>query len=81
MTSDECTCGRLRVGLTVTEARDWNPDCPKHGTASAWYASPAQRDKRAEASARLRDLQRRAADARKAARHVEGDGPIMEVTT
>jgi hypothetical protein len=63
-----CTCGRICVGPVVTEARSWDPDCPDHGTASAWWNSTDQVEQRREQDERLRDLQRRAAAARKAAR-------------
>lgn len=32
-----CVCGRIRVGMKVTENRNWNPDCPEHGIGSEWY--------------------------------------------
>ncbi len=60
----ECRCGRMSIG----ESRNWNPDCPEHGTTSAWWNSPEQKVKRQDQSDRLRDLQRRAAEARRAAR-------------
>lgn len=41
---EDCTCGRLAVGLTVTEARNWNPNCPDHGVKSPWYNSEEQID-------------------------------------
>lgn len=63
-----CSCARIKVGMTVTESRNWNPDCPVHGTESDWYRSPEQVAKRREDSRRLRNLQRRARDARRAAR-------------
>jgi len=28
-----CTCGRINIGMKVTEHRNWSPDCPKHGTS------------------------------------------------
>ena len=62
-----CSCGRIRVGRTVTEHRNWNPDCTEHGTASAWWKSPEQVEKREAQSQRLRDLQARAREARRAA--------------
>ena len=48
MTSDTCTCGRIKVGNEVTELRNWNPDCAEHGTDSAWWNSPEQVAKRQE---------------------------------
>lgn len=64
----KCRCGRIKVGLETTESRNWNPDCPVHGVGSAWWASPEQQQARAALSQRLRDLQRRAAEARRQAR-------------
>lgn len=61
-----CTCGRIKVGGRLTESRNWSPDCPEHGLISEWYNSEVQKTKRREASARLRDLQRRAREARAA---------------
>jgi len=29
----DCTCGRINIGMKVTEHRNWSPDCPKHGTS------------------------------------------------
>lgn len=59
-----CKCGRIRVGMQLTEHRNWNPDCPDHGTESDWWKSPEQKAKREADNARLRDLQRRARGAR-----------------
>jgi len=63
-----CTCGRIKVGSTVTELRNWNPDCAEHGLRSGWYTSDEQVAKRAKDDERLRDLQLRAAEARRKAR-------------
>lgn len=63
-----CTCARVKIGTVVTESRNWNPDCLEHGTRSGWYLSPEQAAKRQEQDERLADLQRRARDARRAAR-------------
>ena len=40
--NDTCTCGRIAVGMTITETRNWNPDCPDHGKASTWWNSEEQ---------------------------------------
>jgi hypothetical protein len=32
-----CTCARIHVGMTVTGARDWSPDCLVHGLDTAWW--------------------------------------------
>lgn len=63
-----CTCGRIHVGSTTTELRNWNPACAEHGVESEWYADPVQVAKRAEDRQRLIDLQRRATEARRKAR-------------
>lgn len=64
---DDCTCARIAVGMTVTDTRNWNPDCAEHGTASAWWNSEEQRTARASRREHLIDLQRRAREARRAA--------------
>lgn len=60
----DCTCGWLKVGTYVTDTRTWASSCPEHGLKSAWYKSPEQVQKRKEQEEWLRDLQRRAAEAR-----------------
>lgn len=52
-----CTCGRLAVGMHVTAARNWNPDCAEHGLDSEWWNHPTQREERRQADHRLRQLQ------------------------
>lgn len=52
-----CTCGRIKLGSEVTEARNWNPDCPEHGTESAWWHSDVQVVGLRYDSARLRVVQ------------------------
>ena len=37
-----CTCGRIVLGSEATGSRNWNPDCPEHGTESVWWNSDAQ---------------------------------------
>jgi hypothetical protein len=68
--SAACTCGRIAIGLQVTDHRVWHPDCPEHGTGSAWWNSPEQQTARAERRERLRGLQARARQARTGARTV-----------
>jgi len=68
VTAAACTCGRIAVGMTVTEHRNWHPDCPEHGTDSTWWNSPEQQQARAERRERLIELQARAREARRAAR-------------
>lgn len=34
---DVCICGRLRVGLQVTEIRNLNLDCPQHGLGTDYW--------------------------------------------
>lgn len=48
---------------------NWNPDCPDHGQASEWWRSPEQVERRRAQSERLRDLQRRAREARARSRN------------
>ena len=67
----DCTCGRLAVGMTVTEVRNWHPDCPAHGMSSVWWNSQEQREKRDARRAELIDLQLRAREARRRARENE----------
>jgi len=64
---DTCTCARLMLGSTPTESRNWNPDCPEHGTESQWWRSDEQVAKRQADSERLRDLQAQAREARRRA--------------
>ncbi|MFB7738240.1 hypothetical protein ACFC08_28405 [Streptomyces sp. NPDC056112] len=56
--------------MTVTDARNWNPDCTEHGTASAWWNSEEQQAARAARREHLIDLWRRAREARRAAKGV-----------
>lgn len=70
-----CRCGVIKVGGKPTHNRDWTPDCPEHGTASTWYQSPEQIKKRATDNEQLRDLQRRAREARNAARRENVETP------
>jgi len=71
----ECSCPRLALGLQVTEARNWNPDCPEHGIESPWWHSEEQRAERAASRSRLLELQRRAREARKRAGSLHSDHP------
>lgn len=61
---NDCSCGRIAVGMTVTENRNWNPDCATHGLQSAWYRSPQQVQRRAQQETELREMYRRAREAR-----------------
>lgn len=61
-----CACGHIRIGMVVTENRNWSPDCEVHGLHSGYWKSSEQVEKRRVQSERLRDLQARAAAARKA---------------
>ncbi|GHD70084.1 hypothetical protein GCM10010317_076620 [Streptomyces mirabilis] len=63
----DCTCGRIAVGMTVTDTRNWHPDCAEHGTASVWWNSKEQQAARAARREQLIGLQRRAREARRAA--------------
>jgi hypothetical protein len=64
--SEKCTCGRLRIGLKLTENRNWHYDCPEHGVKSVWYRSDEQRKKRLEQQERTKWLQGLAAAKRQA---------------
>lgn len=68
MSSTDCSCGRIAVGMTITANRNWNPECAEHGLRSDWYRSPEQVTRRAQADEQLRDLYARARAARQAAR-------------
>jgi len=59
-----CTCGRIAIGMEVTEQRNWNPDCVEHGEGTDWYNDPERVAKRALYRERLIDLQRQAREAR-----------------
>lgn len=63
----DCSCSRIMVGRWDSGSRNWDPYCPEHGLRSEWWNSDEQTAKRAENNARLRDLQLRAREARKAA--------------
>lgn len=66
--NDYCSCSRIKIGMTVTEQRNWNPDCHEHGTMSKWYHSDEQVAKRQAQRERLLDLQTQAREARRRAR-------------
>jgi hypothetical protein len=68
VTATPCTCPRLAVGMTVTEVRNWNADCPAHGTASAWWNSPEQQADRVARRAESVALQAKAKEMRLRAR-------------
>jgi len=51
-----CTCSRIKIGTTVSDTKNLNPECPLHGTESVWYNDPEQVKKRGERSQRLREL-------------------------
>ena len=52
----KCTCSYIKIGTKTSNTKNLNPDCPLHGTGSAWYNSPEQVKKRDERSQRLREL-------------------------
>lgn len=52
-----CTCPYIKLGSEQTDARNWNPDCPEHGTDSEWYRSEAQVLHRQIDSIKLRMIQ------------------------
>jgi hypothetical protein len=74
-----CSCGVLRAGSTDTGARNWNPDCAEHGTASTWYIDPATVAARAEQSARAVRAQRLARLARTHGVHHNHTGDVTDV--
>ncbi len=53
----DCNCGRLMIGSHATNTLNWNPDCHRHGTESAWWNSPEQVEKRSQENEHLRTLQ------------------------
>ena len=61
-----CTCGRIVVGTTVTNNRNWNPDCIHHGTESKWWNSPEEVARREAQRQRSAELQRQAREKRQA---------------
>ncbi|MFE6500733.1 hypothetical protein [Kitasatospora sp. NPDC057738] len=62
-----CTCGRIAIGLEVTDHREWHRDCRQHGVYSTWWNSPEQQAARETRRQSSIDLQARARDARLAA--------------
>lgn len=62
-----CECGRIALGLEVTEARNWNPECPEHGVASEWWNCEEQVQDRIRRRVELAKLQARAREARRRA--------------
>ena len=64
-----CTCSHIKVGTTVTNTKNLNPECPEHGYDSLWFNSTEQVKKREERSQRLRELY----DARRKAREKLND--------
>lgn len=63
-----CECGNIAIGLTVTETRNWHPECPEHGIESEWWNSEAQFQERMVRRSELIKLQARAREARRKAR-------------
>ena len=51
-----CTCSYIKIGTTVSDTKNLNPECSEHGYDSVWYNSPEQVKKREERSQRLREL-------------------------
>ena len=77
MASDTCTCGRIKIGLEVTDARNWNPDCTEHGANSEWWNSPEQVAKRDEQRMTLLVLYAKGRAARKLG-HGCSTGEVLE---
>jgi hypothetical protein len=61
-----CTCGRIAIGMEVTEHREWHRNCPEHGVYSTWWNSPEQQQARAARRQESIELQARAREARAA---------------
>ncbi len=57
-----CTCGR--IGMEITDLRNWNEGCVVHGLESAWWSSPEEVTHREAQVSRLRDLYAQARQAR-----------------
>lgn len=57
VTVTTCTCSQIKLGSEQTEERNWNPDCPAHGTASEWWRSDVQVAQRQITGTRLRVVQ------------------------
>ena len=60
MSRENCTCGRIAVGMQVTENRNWHDDCPAHGVGTEWY--------KAEGKAYFTEQSRKAVEAQQRAR-------------
>lgn len=61
-----CRCKPLKIQGELTGQREWNPACPFHGIHTDWYRSAEQMARREAERQALRDLQAKAAAARKA---------------
>lgn len=64
MTTPNCACGLVGVGLIVAEVRNWDPACPEHGVDSEWWKSDEQVHQRFVRRQESLELQRRARIAR-----------------
>ncbi len=70
-----CTCGHIAIGMILTDAKNWNPDCLDHGIHSTWWSDPEQVAARAQQNRRTMDLQARARAARSCTDHHGSDCP------
>jgi hypothetical protein len=61
----DCTCGRIRVGMVVTAARNWAPSCPEHGRKSQWWKDVGV-PRQERSNVRLKELYALAREARDA---------------
>lgn len=59
-----CTCGRVVVGMKVTNNRNWDPDCIHHGTESRWWNSPEEVARREAQRQQLEELWAKAREKR-----------------
>lgn len=64
-----CTYSRIKIGTHVSNSRNWNLNCPLHGTESEWFNSAEQVEARNQASQRLRLLFAEARAARESIDH------------
>lgn len=60
-----CSCGRIKIGMAETEARNWSPDCQVHGEGTVWYNAPERQASRAEQNDQLKAMQTEATRVRR----------------
>lgn len=67
-TYDTCTCGRIAIGMEITDFYNWHPDCPAHGLGTDWFNSDEQVARRKEDRSALIERYRLAHEAREGRR-------------